>query len=306
MGFLNSVVTSIAPIFIATSPITSYADQIYSIHRTRSSAGFSLDIPLIMLVSSILKVFYYPGTHYALSLLVQALLMICMHTLLLHIALRHRAIPPSTHAPFASLQPSSSRRPYNFWQWPSPKPYWSFLALFFSTLLVLHIVLSPTTLFPAYTSLLGTLALSIEAVLPLPQLWTNYTRRNCRGFRVSVIFNWVLGDVFKMWFFFASGSGEGGVPWAFKACGVFQACCDAGLAGQWWWYGDGVEGVENVKGKHSPPVSVGGVGDGGVGFTVDAEIDAYDPFAGSRAVVGGGGEKGVGIDIPLQEWEKRG
>ena len=40
---------------LITSPITSYADQIFSIHRTRSSAGFSLDIPLIMLVSSILK-----------------------------------------------------------------------------------------------------------------------------------------------------------------------------------------------------------------------------------------------------------
>jgi hypothetical protein len=31
--------------------------QIYSIHKTRSSAGFSLDIPLIMLVASILKYF---------------------------------------------------------------------------------------------------------------------------------------------------------------------------------------------------------------------------------------------------------
>ena len=40
---------------LVTSPITSYADQVYSIYRNRSSAGFSLDIPLIMLVSSILK-----------------------------------------------------------------------------------------------------------------------------------------------------------------------------------------------------------------------------------------------------------
>ena len=52
---LNAIVKNIAPVFIATSPITSYADQIYSIHKTRSSAGFSLDIPLIMLVASILK-----------------------------------------------------------------------------------------------------------------------------------------------------------------------------------------------------------------------------------------------------------
>jgi hypothetical protein len=40
---------------LITSPITSYADQIYSIHQTRSSAGFSLDIPLIMLLASFLK-----------------------------------------------------------------------------------------------------------------------------------------------------------------------------------------------------------------------------------------------------------
>jgi hypothetical protein len=37
------------------SPITSYADQIASIHRKKTSDGFSLDIPLIMLVASILK-----------------------------------------------------------------------------------------------------------------------------------------------------------------------------------------------------------------------------------------------------------
>lgn len=40
---------------LISSPLTSYADQILSIHRSRSSMGFSLDIPLIMLVASILK-----------------------------------------------------------------------------------------------------------------------------------------------------------------------------------------------------------------------------------------------------------
>jgi hypothetical protein len=40
---------------LVLSPITSYADQIASIHRRKTSDGFSLDIPLIMLVASILK-----------------------------------------------------------------------------------------------------------------------------------------------------------------------------------------------------------------------------------------------------------
>lgn len=55
MGLVKWAVTHVAPVFIVTSPVTSYADQIWSISKTRSSAGFSLDIPLIMLVSSILK-----------------------------------------------------------------------------------------------------------------------------------------------------------------------------------------------------------------------------------------------------------
>ena len=57
-----------------------------------------------------------------------------------------------------------------------------------------------------------------------------------------------------MWFFFASPKGE--VPWAFKACGVFQATCDAGLAIQYLVWGDGPEGVSGVeRGKElrSPP-----------------------------------------------------
>jgi hypothetical protein len=55
MSFFRAAVTHIAPIFLITSPVTSYADQIWSINKKRSSAGFSLDIPLIMLVASILK-----------------------------------------------------------------------------------------------------------------------------------------------------------------------------------------------------------------------------------------------------------
>lgn len=45
----------LAPVFLVLSPVISYSDQAISMHRNKSSAGFSLDIPLIMLVSSLLK-----------------------------------------------------------------------------------------------------------------------------------------------------------------------------------------------------------------------------------------------------------
>lgn len=55
MGAIRWLLAHLSPIFIVSSPITSYADQIWTMHKTKSSAGFSLDLPLIMLVASILK-----------------------------------------------------------------------------------------------------------------------------------------------------------------------------------------------------------------------------------------------------------
>jgi len=40
----------------------------------------------------------------------------------------------------------------------------------------------------------------------------------------------------KMFWFFTATSE---IPWAFKLCGMFQACCDSFLGIQYWMYGDG-------------------------------------------------------------------
>ncbi|KAF1962499.1 hypothetical protein CC80DRAFT_531364 [Byssothecium circinans] len=290
-SYINAVVTSIAPIFIATSPITSYADQIYNMHRTRSSAGFSLDIPLIMLVASILKVYYWFGAHFSTSLLIQALLMIAIHLLCLHVALTHRTPPPSLHLPF---QPAPTTRPYAFWQWRSPRPYWSFLAYFALALLVAHLVLIRTAVFIPYTDALGFVALTVEATLPLPQLLANWNRRGCKGFRPSVIANWIVGDTFKMWFFFASAEGE--VPTAFKVCGVFQAVCDLGLGLQWFVWGDG-PGEEGRRGwgekevKSPPPERLG------------FELDGLGGGVGSALGMNGGEKVGLGVE-GADGWER--
>lgn len=55
MGLITETTAVLAPIFIILSPIISYSDQAISMHRKKTSAGFSLDIPLIMLVASLLK-----------------------------------------------------------------------------------------------------------------------------------------------------------------------------------------------------------------------------------------------------------
>ncbi|CAK4034070.1 pq loop repeat [Lecanosticta acicola] len=249
MNLIKLAINNIAPIFIVTSPVTSYGDQIWSMNKNRSSAGFSLDIPLIMLVASTLKIFYWLGSRYDFPLLIQASVMVMVQILLLHIALIYR--PPfgaqhSLNKPFAGVTEGDSyvSRPHNFWQWRSRKPYWHFLAYYTITLAALQVLIGSNEL---YVVIQGYVALSVEAILPIPQILENRRIRSCKGFRLSVLVNWLIGDVFKMTYFFLS---DGGVPWAFKLCGLFQAACDCYLGVQYWMYGEG-EPVVDVDMKET-------------------------------------------------------
>ncbi|KAJ5795233.1 hypothetical protein N7457_001832 [Penicillium paradoxum] len=224
-----------APVFLVSSPVTSYADQIFSIHRTRSSAGFSLDIPLIMLIASILKVFFWFGEYYSGTLLTQAIVMIVVQIAMLKVALDNR---PSTggrngieHTPFSGGADGGFSRPYEFWQWKNTKPYWMFLAYFVGILTVIH--LTPVAQSQYYIGLLGYIGLAVEATLPVPQIVANHRSGSCKGFRVSVIAAWILGDTMKMSYFFNSTET---IPWAFKLCGIFQCVCDFYLGFQFYLF----------------------------------------------------------------------
>ncbi|KAJ6185422.1 hypothetical protein N7519_006723 [Penicillium mononematosum] len=236
MSFFQMAFDYAAPVFLITSPVTSYADQIFSIHRTRSSAGFSLDIPLIMLISSILKIFYWFGEHYSGTLLTQAIVMIVVQMTMLKVALNNR---PSAgvrngieHTPFSGgNSDGSSLRPYEFWQWKAAKPYWMSLGYFVGMLTVVH--LTPIAQSQFYISLLGYIGLAVEATLPIPQILANHRSGSCKGFRVSVIAAWILGDTMKMSYFFNSTET---IPWAFKLCGIFQCVCDFYLGFQFYFF----------------------------------------------------------------------
>jgi len=169
--------------------------------------------------------------------------MCVVQVVLLHIALQNR--PPfgaqhSLNRPFAAANDGDTyvNRPYNFWQWRSRKPYWQFLAYYTAALAALQMLIGTN---PLYVQIQGFIALGVEAVLPIPQILENHRLRSSKGFRLSVLVNWLIGDVFKMTYFFLS---EGGIPWAFKACGLFQASCDCYLGVQYWMYERGTPRVD--------------------------------------------------------------
>ena len=119
--------------------------------------------------------------------------------------------------------------------------YWECLFALTLSLLVLQTFLHPTSS-SLYTQIIGYVGLAIEAILPLPQIFANQRNQSCKGFRLSVLANWLLGDAMKMGFFFVSEPGK--VPWAFKMCALFQTCCDVMLGVQYWVYKDGQQDRE--------------------------------------------------------------
>ncbi|KAL2179092.1 uncharacterized protein P884DRAFT_276172 [Thermothelomyces heterothallicus CBS 202.75] len=239
MGLFTTLSGYLTPAFLVLSPVLSYSDQAYSMYRTRTSAGFSLDIPLIMLVASLLRIFYYPGARYDNALLAQSCVMVAMQVVLLKIGLDYRPPPYSrggdAAVPFARV--NEMRRPFDFWQWRSPKPYWQFLLGLLAALVVCELLLAPVpSVYQTYSSLIGVVGLSVEATLPIPQILANMRSRSCKGFRLSVLASWLIGDSMKMFWFFTSTTS---IPIAFKVCGMFQAACDSFLGVQYMMYGDG-------------------------------------------------------------------
>lgn len=163
---------------------------------------------------------------------------------------------PSQYHPFHGYQPPRTtpllstllrrlRAPRTFWRWSDSRPYYMTLLYLTSTLTIIQLLLPRLATHPVYISLLGSVGLTIEATLPLPQIYKNYTAKSCRGFRLSVIVNWLLGDAMKMGYFFG---GSEIVPWPFKACGLFQAACDCVLGLQFWVYGSG-SGIGGGRGE---------------------------------------------------------
>src|SRR5438034_6168299 len=55
LWWLTVAAACATPVFLVLSPVLSYSDQAISMHRNKSSAGFSLDIPLIMLIAALCR-----------------------------------------------------------------------------------------------------------------------------------------------------------------------------------------------------------------------------------------------------------
>lgn len=69
---------------LVIGPQIGYVLQYFDIYTTGNVSGYSPIVSLILLTSNTVRVFYYPGAHFAVALLLQAIVAAVVHCVLLH------------------------------------------------------------------------------------------------------------------------------------------------------------------------------------------------------------------------------
>ncbi|KYQ99889.1 hypothetical protein DLAC_03852 [Tieghemostelium lacteum] len=222
-----ATLTSLVFIF---APVAAYIPQYRDIQRTSNCDGFSSKVCLILLLSNILRCFFWLGKQFDNTLLYQSIIMIIAQIIMLHlcVSIKSKDSLMNRSKKINRQQISSSFFEQPFWEWDSFFPYVLFLAIYTFTFFVISYVFLFT---PSYFELLGGLSLAIEATLGLPQLLQNYNKKSTKGLSAVLIISWFVGDLFKTLYFYYTSA-----PLQFIMCGLFQILVDTAITYQMLTY----------------------------------------------------------------------
>ncbi|KAM9568292.1 solute carrier family 66 member 2 isoform 2-T4 [Salvelinus alpinus] len=205
-----------------------YVPQYQEIQRSSNTEGFSTRVCLLLLIANILRIFFWIGKQFELTLLLQSVVMIITMLSMLHLCCNiqqaNRVSTNQHHFTDLDLR--------YFWSWSAFEDYLLFCFAFtvlcaFLTLLLLDSVL--------FVEGLGSLAVLFEAMLGVPQLLQNFHNHSTRGMSVKMVLLWTVGDIFKTTYFVMNHS-----PSQFWVCGAVQILIDMAILLQVLFYGQDI------------------------------------------------------------------
>lgn len=211
---LLSLLASLLMVFGGALP---YVPQYQEIQRSSNTEGFSTRVCLVLLVANILRIFFWIGKQFELTLLLQSVVMILTMFAMLHLCCSVH----STNRVSTKQHRLTDLDFRYFWRWSSFEDY----LLFCFGLTVLCAVVTLLLLDSAvFVEALGSLAVMFEAMLGVPQLLQNLQNRSTKGMSVKMVLLWMAGDVFKTTYFVMNES-----PAQFWACGSVQILVDVAI-----------------------------------------------------------------------------
>lgn len=203
MDFIGEVVSVTLKGLMVVMPVAPYIPFFTSTDKQRVLQSFSLGLCYVLLTSNVLRIGFYIGEPFEVSLLIQSIVIISAMLALLYLSAKY------LHT-------------INF-----TKAFVVFSGLSAVTLLFSYIVRGSNFLVQS----IGAASSLVEVMLAVPQIVKNYKTKTGDGLPLTTVFGWIAGDFFKTMYFIVLS-----VPYQFVMCGVFQLLCDAIVVSQIMMY----------------------------------------------------------------------
>ncbi|XP_062276251.1 solute carrier family 66 member 2 [Scomber scombrus] len=194
-----------------------YVPQYQEIQRSNNTEGFSTRVCLVLLIANILRIFFWIGKQFELTLLLQSMVMILTMFAMIHLC----CTVQNTNRVSTKQHRLSDLDIRYFWKWSAFEDYLLFCFGFTVLSAVVTLLLLDSAVF---VETLGSLAVMFEAMLGLPQLLQNFQNRSTKGMSVKMVLLWAAGDVFKTTYFVMNAS-----PTQFWVCSSVQILIDVAI-----------------------------------------------------------------------------
>ncbi|XP_026220540.1 solute carrier family 66 member 2 isoform X2 [Anabas testudineus] len=153
-----------------------YLPQYQEIQMSSNTEGFSTRVCLVLLIANILRIFFWIGKQFELTLLLQSVVMILTMFAMLHLC----CMVQNTNRVSTKQHRLLDLDFRYFWKWTAFEDYLLFCFGFTVLCAVVTLLLLDSAVF---VEMLGSLAVMFEAMLGLPQLLQNFHNRSTKGMR---------------------------------------------------------------------------------------------------------------------------
>jgi uncharacterized protein with PQ loop repeat len=191
-------------------PSLGYFLQSLKFKKTKSSKGFSKSLCLIIYFSQILRVFFWIGKPFRITLLYQSILIIIFQIYLIHLWVKYHGTQETVKNEKQGndfnfyenkeiieylIDWSDTISPNKIWNWSNEIEYFKFMALIVFILLVICGVLGIHNTF--LTNIIGTISVTSEASTLIPQIIVSCKTKNSGNLATSMVALWAIGDSCK-------------------------------------------------------------------------------------------------------------
>ncbi|XP_063155081.1 solute carrier family 66 member 2 isoform X2 [Candoia aspera] len=204
--------------------VVPYIPQYRDIKRTQNAEGFSTYVCLVLLIANILRILFWFGRHFESPLLLQSIIMIVTMLLMLKLCTEVRVANELNikRRSFSDFDLNS------FWHWNKFADYVQCVLAFTGVTGCITYLSLDSGIF---VETLGFLAVFIEAMVGIPQLYRNYQNRSTEGMSVKMVLMWTSGDTFKTVYFLLNQA-----PFQFSVCGLLQVFVDLAILLQVYFF----------------------------------------------------------------------